>query len=164
MAYKMFLPSVRRADSIQRTESRIFSTMKNLQWGFIEKVEVHNFFNNKKDYVQATVTFRNLNPGTEDLVQQLDSGATARVQFGSTEHPSYWNVVKWVERAPKHPVSFSILQKNDYSMKVDNSNKNTGSSSSKNKFKILETASPAPSDAEGATAEDYHDESTEEEL
>ena len=115
VVYEMFIPCVQRKFKIdpetkkrmvtetnepiydkEATERQIFWVFKQLDWGYISRVQVFGFDDKSKKNATARISYTRLNANTHELVEQLNEGATVDVNHSG----GVWHVVKYSRREP----------------------------------------------------------------
>jgi hypothetical protein len=116
VVYEMFIPCVQRKFKIdpetkkrqmtetnepiydkEATERQIFWVFKQLDWGYISRVQVFGFDDKSKKNATARISYTRLNANTHELVEQLNQDATVDVNHSG----GVWHVVKYSRREPK---------------------------------------------------------------
>ena len=73
----------------EATERQIFWVFKQLDWGYISRVQVFGFDDKSKKNATARISYTRLNANTHELVEQLNEGATVDVNHSG----GVWHVV-----------------------------------------------------------------------
>ena len=100
VVYEMFIPFLYRGKDKEATERRVFWVFKQLDWGYISRVQVFGFDDQSKKNVTARISYTRLNTRSSELIAQLDAGETAQVHYEQGK-PWFWNVVKYTRREPQ---------------------------------------------------------------
>ena len=174
VVYEMFIPCVQRRYKMDKetrkpmktaegehiydkeaTERQIFWVFKQLDWGYISRVQVFGFDDKSKKNATARISYTHMNRASGELIASLNEGATADVN-----HPTgVWHVVKYTRREPKEPqVTFKIKVKT--SATAAKPRPHTPPTEfkpivkpSSNKFKVLGTLAGATSESESEEAQ-----------
>ena len=120
VVYEMFIPFLYRGKDKDATERRVFWVFKQLDWGYISRVQVFGFEDQSKKNVTARISYTRVNTKASELIAQLDSGETAQVHYEQGK-PWFWNVVKYTRREPQKQqpqVTFKIKVKSVLAMRM----------------------------------------------
>ena len=154
VVYEMFIPFLYRGKDKEATERRVFWVFKQLDWGYISRVQVFGFDDQSKKNVTARISYTRLNTRSSELIAQLDAGETAQVHYEQGK-PWFWNVVKYTRREPKQQepqVTFKIKVKTTARPHTPPTEPPTEFKPivkpSSNKFKVLGTLAGATSESE----------------